>query len=115
MALPTAAEPVPFKLDEHGVARVGGTRVTLEVILGGFKRGETAEDLHDGFPSVALADIYGTISYYLHHRDEVEEYLAEAERDGERIAAKYADPERERAFANDLRRRWAERHGPTPG
>ena len=51
MGLSTAAEPVPFRLDEHGVARVGGTRVTLDVIVGLFRMGHTAEDLHREFPT----------------------------------------------------------------
>src|SRR5688572_16393437 len=108
MALPTAAEPVPFQLDEHGVARVAGSRVTLEVLLEGYKRGETAEDLHAGFPAVSLADIYAVISYYLHHTRDVDEYLAFAEAEGARVEAKYRDPERDQAFAAELRRRWSE-------
>lgn len=84
MALSTAAEPVPFDVDEHGVARVGGTRVPLEVIIGLYRVGNTAEDLHRQFPSVELADIYAAIAYSLRHADEVEAYLEEAEAASER-------------------------------
>ena len=34
MALPVAAEPIPFLVDADGVARVGGTRATLEAATG---------------------------------------------------------------------------------
>jgi uncharacterized protein (DUF433 family) len=30
---------VPIKIDQNGVARVGGTRVTLETVIGAFKDG----------------------------------------------------------------------------
>ncbi len=79
MGLSTAAEPVPFTVDEHGVARVGGTRVPLEVIVGLYRMGESAEDLHRNFPTVELADIYQTIAYSIRHKDEVDEYLRNAE------------------------------------
>ncbi len=85
MGLSTAAEPVPFKVDEHGVARVGGTRVPLEVIVGLYRMGESAESLHRSFPTVDLADIYQVIGYSIRHKDEVDAYLAEAEADAKRV------------------------------
>ncbi len=33
MSLKLSAEPMPLKLDENGVVRVGGTRVTLDTII----------------------------------------------------------------------------------
>ncbi|MEX0783665.1 MAG: DUF433 domain-containing protein [Dehalococcoidia bacterium] len=84
MALSTAAEPVPFSVDAHGVARVGGTRVTLDVIVGLYRMGESAEDLHRDFPTVDLADIYQLIAYSIRHKEEVDEYMRLA---AERAAA----------------------------
>lgn len=78
MGLSTAAEPVPFKIDEHGVARVGGTRVPLDVIVGLYRLGETAEGLHRDFPTVGLADVYQVIAYSIRHKAEVDEYLRAA-------------------------------------
>lgn len=110
MALSVAAEPVPFALDEQGSARVGGTRVTLTVLLGLYGQGMTAEQLHDDFPTVALADIHATIAYYLRHRAEVDAYLAEQEWIADKIRAGYEDPEEKRASAAELYRR-AEANG----
>lgn len=67
--------PVPLKLDKTGVARVGGTRVTLDTVVRAFTRGATAEEIAQQYPSLSLSDVYATISYYLQNRDEVEKYL----------------------------------------
>ena len=65
--------------DEHGVIRVGNTRVTLETVIHAFQRGETPEQIVDDFDVLNLADIYGVIAYYLQNRDEVDEYVRRAE------------------------------------
>jgi len=67
--------PLPLKLDKTGVARVGGTRVTLDTIVRAFIRGATAEEIAQQYPSLSLSDIYATISYYLQNREDVEKYL----------------------------------------
>lgn len=67
--------PLPIKLDKDGVARVGGTRVTLDTLVRAFTRGATAEEITQQYPSLSLSDVYSTISYYLQNRDEVEKYL----------------------------------------
>ena len=44
MSLVIAAEVVPLRMDRDGVARVGGTRVTLESLLAAYCQGATAEE-----------------------------------------------------------------------
>src|SRR5437879_464021 len=80
MEIIAETEPIPIKMDEHGVARVGGTRVTLQTLIGFYLQGESAEELARGFPSVKIEDIYATLSYFHRHRAEVERYLEEQER-----------------------------------
>lgn len=67
--------PLPLTLGKDGVARVGGTRVTLDTLVRAFARGATAEEIAQQYPSLALSDVYATISYYLQNREEVEAYL----------------------------------------
>lgn len=67
--------PLPLALDKNGVARVSGTRVTLDTVVRAFTRGATAEEITQQYPSLSLSDVYATISYYLQNRDEVEKYL----------------------------------------
>jgi len=65
----------PFAADVNGVIKIGGSRVTLDTVVRAFLRGATAEEIVQQYPSISLADVYATISYYLHHRMEVEKYL----------------------------------------
>jgi uncharacterized protein (DUF433 family) len=75
MPLSISTEPLPLQVDAEGVARVGGTRVTLDTLVTAFKEGATAEEIVHQFPSLALADVYAVISYYLRRVNEVEAYL----------------------------------------
>ena len=68
---------LPLKLDENRAIRVSGTRVTLDTLISFYQQGETPEGLHDGFPTVSLADIYAVIAYYLAHQPEMDAYLAQ--------------------------------------
>jgi len=67
--------PLPLTLGKDGVARVGGTRVTLDTVVRAFIRGATAEEIAQQYPSLSLSDVYATISYYLQNRAEVDKYL----------------------------------------
>ena len=67
--------PLPLTLGKDGVARVSGTRVTLDTVVRAFTRGATAEEIVQQYPSLSLSDVYATISYYLQNRAEVDKYL----------------------------------------
>ena len=75
IAVTTLTETVPLETDPDGVMRVRQTRVTLDTIVAAFQEGATAEEIAQQYPSVALADVYQIIGYYLRRRDEVEAYL----------------------------------------
>ena len=82
-----APEPVPLVRDLAGRLMVPGTRISLDVLVADFKRGKTPESIHDAYETVSLADVYAIFAYYLRHRTEVEEYLAEQVREGAEIQA----------------------------
>lgn len=86
-------EPVPLTKDAAGRLMVKGTRVPLDTLVSAFKRGESPESIQESYPTVALADVYAVLAYYLNHRAEVEVYIAEQERHGaetqERIESHY--------------------------
>ena len=65
----------PLIIGDDGTIHVKGSRVALDVIVREFKRGATAEQIVEDFPSLNLRDVYGAIYYYLEHEAEVEEYL----------------------------------------
>lgn len=70
-------QTVPLATDAQGVARVGGTRIPLDTVIAAFLEGDTAEGIVDQYPSISLADVYSVISYYLNHKEQVDQYLIE--------------------------------------
>lgn len=85
MNLTFQPDPVPLRMDEHGAVRVEGSRVLLEVLLGYFKQGESPESLAANFPTIPLAAVYAIIAYYLHHKEEVEDYLRKRHEEAEAL------------------------------
>jgi len=81
-------DPVPLVRDAAGRLMVVGTRVPLDSLVAAFKQGESPEAIHENYDTVALADIYAVFAYYLNHRADVEEYLAEQERLGAELQAR---------------------------
>ncbi|MBI3945869.1 MAG: DUF433 domain-containing protein [Armatimonadetes bacterium] len=68
-------ERPPLRTDDHGIVRVGATRVPLENLVYSFREGLTAEEIALNYSSVALADVYAALTYYLRHQAEVDAYL----------------------------------------
>lgn len=73
---------------------VAGTRVSLDSVAYAFLSGQSAEAIAQAFPLLSLEQVYGAITYYLAHRDEVDRYLEHQRRDS--VAARQdsrdADP-----------------------
>jgi uncharacterized protein (DUF433 family) len=59
----------------EGVYRVAGTRVSLDSIVYAFLDGHTAESIQQSFPLLTLEQVYGAITYYLAHREDIDAYL----------------------------------------
>ena len=87
----TLVEAIPLAMDAHGVYRVGGSRVTLDLVVHAFNRGATAEEIMQEFPTLQLPDVYQVIGYYLKHSAELTEYFEKREPDQEQLFA--AHPE----------------------
>ncbi|HEY6722682.1 MAG TPA: DUF433 domain-containing protein [Polyangiaceae bacterium] len=68
---------LPLHEDEHGVIRVGRTRVALESVVVAFDQGATAEELVDRYPTVSLPVMYSTIAYVMANRARVDAYLSQ--------------------------------------
>jgi uncharacterized protein (DUF433 family) len=78
-------DPSPLRIDEHGVVRIGGSQVLLDVVIGQFHNGAEPETIAHGFPTLQLADVYGVIAYYLRHREEIDAYLQTRRQEGEKL------------------------------
>jgi uncharacterized protein (DUF433 family) len=61
--------------DEHGVMRVGTTRVMLDSVVAAFEQGHSPETIVQQYRALTLEEVYGAVTYYLGHRDEVLTYL----------------------------------------
>ncbi len=59
--------------------RIKGHRIGIDDILAYYREGYAAEEIAAQFDSLTLEQIYATITYYLHHRVEVDAYLARIE------------------------------------
>jgi uncharacterized protein (DUF433 family) len=105
LSLASATVTAPFTTDEHGVVRIGASRVMLERIVYAFDAGVSAEEIVMSYPTLELADVYATIAFILNHRPEIDAYMAKSEAEAERLERK-----RERQYpTQELRRRIRER------
>ncbi len=66
-------------VDEHGVYRVGGTRVMLDSIVASFNQGHSPEAIRQQYPALTLEQVYGAIAFLLSNSDEVNAYLRRQE------------------------------------
>lgn len=58
--------------------RIKGSRIGIESILYEYiYRAKTAEEIAQQFETITLEEVYATILYYLHHKEEVSAYLAD--------------------------------------
>jgi uncharacterized protein (DUF433 family) len=58
--------------------RISGTRIGIESVLYEYiYRGKTPEEIAEQFHTVTLEQVYATILYYLHNKDEVSAYIAD--------------------------------------
>lgn len=111
MSVTIQSDSVPLRVDEDGAIRVGGTRVTLDVLLADYRNGASPETIAEELDVLTLADVYGALAYYHRHRDEVDEYLRRREEEAEAIrreveAAGFTNPQ----FGELMKKRWAERN-----
>ena len=104
MTITISADPVPLHVDAHGTIRVAGKRLTLESLIGVYQQGKTPEEILECFDGITLGDVYAVLSYYFHHREEVDAYIAEQEAAGDAAlreleAQGYTSPFRDRVLA----------------
>lgn len=102
MSLTLTPSAPPLRVDAQEAFRVGDTRVLFELVIWAFQDGVTPDAIVQRFPTLALADVYGAITYYLRHRDEVEAYLAERSSKAEEIERRI---DREQSDLHEIRAR----------
>ncbi|MBI3694513.1 MAG: hypothetical protein HY238_06700 [Acidobacteria bacterium] len=72
---------------------MSGTRVSLDSVVYEFRRGSSPESILRSFPLIgSLELVYGTITYYLAHKDQIDSYLADQEKLWEKMHAEQSLP-----------------------
>jgi uncharacterized protein (DUF433 family) len=66
--------------DDHGVFRVGETRISLDYVVYAYRQGCSAESIQDQYPGLTMEEVYGAIAFYLANRAEVDDYLKQQEK-----------------------------------
>jgi uncharacterized protein (DUF433 family) len=80
VTLQVHADPPPLEEVGGGVIRISGTRIPLERVVRAFLAGSTPEQIAQDFDALSIKEVYAVVNYYLHHRPEVDAYMAEADR-----------------------------------
>lgn len=102
MSVSVQTDPPLLREDSTGALRIGPTRVLVELVLRAFQDGATPETIAQRYPSLGLADVYSMVAYYLRHRDEMERYLADRERQADEVRQRIDGNQRD---LTDLRKR----------
>lgn len=102
-------QTVPLTLTEEGTIRVTGSRVNLDSIIHQYQQGASAEQIHESFPSLNLADIYAIISFYLNHRETVDDYLQQQAAKAEAIRQRIESDPQYQARVAEMRQRIQQR------
>ncbi len=82
---------VQYVENVDGVYRVSGTRVSLDTVVYGFMRGQTAEGIAQSLPAVTLEQVYGALTYYLANQVSVDAYLRIADAEFEALRKRACD------------------------
>jgi uncharacterized protein (DUF433 family) len=96
---------IPFAQDPDGTIRLRGSRVTLDTLLAALKRGDTPEQIHEGFPSLSLSQICAAISWYLNNQIEADTYHNERVAEAEAIRQRVESRPEQVAFREMMRQR----------
>ena len=96
-------ERVPLREIEEGDVRVGNTKVALEGIISLYQQGHTPEEIQWNFDVVSLGDVYSVIGYYLHRKDEVDQYMRESDEAWDRFVEELESQPGAREFYDRVR------------
>ncbi|MBI3303913.1 MAG: DUF433 domain-containing protein [Deltaproteobacteria bacterium] len=55
--------------------RIKGTRIGIETVVEDYLQGATPEEIAARYRTLALEQVYATITYYLHNTKEIDHYL----------------------------------------
>ena len=66
-------------------ARIAGTGVTVQSLVGSYKLGLTAEEIAEEFGHLTLAQVHAALAYYHANREEIDSAIASDEAEADRV------------------------------
>lgn len=90
------SQPYPHIEEHDGRYYVRGQRVAVTSLARVWNEGRSPETIRQDFPVLTLAEVYGAITFYLDHRDLIDQQQTEDAADfaAARDAQRAAHPER---------------------
>ena len=64
-----------FEVTGSDFVRLKGFRIGIEHVVRSYHEGYTPEQITQEFPGVSLETVYAVLTYYLHNKKEVDEYI----------------------------------------
>ena len=98
MAVAIESAPVPLRLDPSGTIYVGKTRVMLELVVAAYLDGAYAEDIVGMYDTLDLGDVHLVLGYYLHHKDEIDQYVQERRQRADEVRQKIEAWQKSKGF-----------------
>jgi hypothetical protein len=83
--LQIAADPAPLEVLPNGDVVSTASGVLYEYFMTWYLRGDTPEELMQALPELTLGETYRLIAYYHTHKDEVDAWLAELDREEQEV------------------------------
>ena len=88
-----------------------GSRVPLSHIVLEFQLGEPPEAIHARYPTLSLEQVYGSITFYLGHKCEVESDITERQREEDAYSMAHPTPPDIKAKFARMRQQMQARRG----
>jgi uncharacterized protein (DUF433 family) len=70
----------------EGGWRIADSRVSLDSVVLAYWDGKSPEAIVEEFPTLSDEQVYGAIAFYLHNRQEIDEYLSQQESKWQQLA-----------------------------
>lgn len=112
--LTLSAQMPPLRVDDGGAVRVGGTRITLDLIVSQYDSGMTPEDMVRAYDTLKIEDVYAVLAYYHQNRTAVRQYMDQRKHEAATLRAE-VEGQRPRISRDDLMKRSQGRQDASPG
>jgi uncharacterized protein (DUF433 family) len=94
---------VPLHETSDGNIRVIGSRVTMPIVVGAYRMGDSPAYIQECYPTLTLDQINSIIAWYLKNRADVDEYIREVDEQVEELFREIESRPESIAFREKMR------------